>query len=498
MVKPRRSLRKWIPLIPLVIAIVASLAYLAESRRIYGLGFPLDDAWIHQTYARNLGLGGEWAFRPGEASAGSTSPLWTAMLAVGYLLGINPLLWTYVLGTSLLATAGWIGARWLGLRMRGPTPWVWAVAVLICVEWHLVWSAVSGMEILAESVLILAVFWLMEAKPEKRFFLGILIGLGVWIRPDALSLLLAASWHVLLLGNESRAVRIRGVVILGLGFLLAFLPYLAFNYMLSGTIWPSTFYAKPAEYAALRQSSYLSRLLSQLRLPLVGVGAVLLPGVVLSVVEAVRRRLWPRLAAVLWVIAYLGLYAFQLPVGYQHGRYAMPTVAVLLVVGLEGLMGWARPRANSMAIRVLSGAWIASTAVVAAAFWVVGMTAYARDVAIIETEMVAAARWVAKEIPAEAVVAAHDIGALGYYGEREILDLAGLVSPEVIPIVRNEPALADYLDRQGADYLITFPGWYAELIEGRQVIFSTKGGFSPAQGGENMHVYQWRNQPVVP
>ncbi len=49
-------------------------------------GFPLDDAWIHQVYARNLAQRGEFAFTPGEPSAGSTSPLWTIALSVGYLL----------------------------------------------------------------------------------------------------------------------------------------------------------------------------------------------------------------------------------------------------------------------------------------------------------------------------------------------------------------------------------------------------------------------------
>ena len=63
-----------------------------------GPGFPLDDGWIHQTYARNLARNGRLEFIPGIVSSGSTSPLWTILLAVGYLLRLPYLLWAYLLG----------------------------------------------------------------------------------------------------------------------------------------------------------------------------------------------------------------------------------------------------------------------------------------------------------------------------------------------------------------------------------------------------------------
>ena len=58
-----------------VLSALSSGAYLGFSAWYYGWGFPLDDAWIHQVYARHLGQLGEWAFLPGQPSAGSTSPV---------------------------------------------------------------------------------------------------------------------------------------------------------------------------------------------------------------------------------------------------------------------------------------------------------------------------------------------------------------------------------------------------------------------------------------
>ncbi|HEX6034204.1 MAG TPA: hypothetical protein VFY83_07195, partial [Anaerolineales bacterium] len=59
-----------------VAALVAVFFYLAVSILAFGVGFPLDDSWIHLTYARNLAEHGEWSFRLGQHSAGSTAPLW--------------------------------------------------------------------------------------------------------------------------------------------------------------------------------------------------------------------------------------------------------------------------------------------------------------------------------------------------------------------------------------------------------------------------------------
>ncbi|NMC78490.1 MAG: hypothetical protein GYA59_03935, partial [Chloroflexi bacterium] len=118
--------------------------------------------------------------------------------------------------------------------------------------------------------------------------------------------------------------------------------------------------------------------------------------------------------------------------------------------------------------------------------------AYSQDVAIIQSEMVQTARWVASHTQESDVIAVHDIGAMGYFSHRKLVDLAGLVSPEVIPFIRDETWLAQYLDHQRVDYLVTFPGWYPQLMRGKTIVYQTGAMFAPRNGGENMCVYRWR------
>ncbi len=138
-------LRKFFPPL-LLLASLALSGYLLAARLTFRLGFPLDDAWIHQTYARNLALRGEWAFVPGKISAGSTAPLWTLLLAPAHRLGVSPGGWAFALGVVLLSALALAGVWGIGLLLpQVPVRWRWAGGFLLALEWHMVWAAASGM-----------------------------------------------------------------------------------------------------------------------------------------------------------------------------------------------------------------------------------------------------------------------------------------------------------------------------------------------------------------
>ncbi len=485
-------------------AAVSLGSYLLASESVFRMGFPLDDAWIHQTYARSLGVTGAWEFIQGQPSAGSTAPLWTLLLAIGYSIRINAYFWTYLLGWLLLWGLGIIAAG--GFRMLVPQRSDLGIVagLLVIFEWHLVWAAGSGMEtLLAAVIALLVIIWAIYLEDQidqgrgslrwQWLGMGILIGMSVWVRPDGITLLAIVGLTMILVKTDLES-KVRYSLVFGAGFLLTTIPYLLFNLALAGEIWPNTFYAKQAEYAILRTYPLWQRFVNQIQQPLTGVGIVLLPGFIWFGIVTFRKRKWSHAFALLWVFGYLFVYAMRLPVIYQHGRYVMPVIPVICLFGLVGMVWLVELMSVLNWGRILRTAWIIVALIIVFAFWILGLEAYTKDVAIIESEMVETAHWVSENTAQESLLAAHDIGALGYFGERNLLDLAGLVSPEVIQFIRDEKALASHLNDQGVNYLVTFPGWYPDLVEKSALIHQTDGKFSKDMGGENMSVFIW-DQP---
>jgi len=472
------------------VVLIASI-YLLTSHFIYKIGFPLDDSWIHQTYARNFALHGEWAFRSGIPSAGSTAPLWSALLAIGFLLHLSPHIWTYLLGAIILFALAFVcesAVRNLVPAYQPLFPWA---GIFIIFEWHLAWAAMSGMETLLHGLIITTVLVLLMTNTPRFLTLGLLTGLAAWVRPDGVTLIGPVIMTILLAEQDSRS-RIAAITRYLIGFGSLFVPYLLFNLAIGGTPMPNTFYAKQAEYASWQQLSIFTRLGQMSLQLLVGPSLILLPGVIGWLIKSLKQRLWGSLASFIWCAGYLGLYVLRLPV-YQHGRYIMPAMPIFFLFGLLAFAEFDKSKIIAQYQWFARTSWRASAAILVFCFIFLGARSYAMDVAIIESEMVVTAKWADANLPRDALIAAHDIGALGYFDNHQLIDLAGLVSPEVIPFIRDERRITVYLNERGADYLIAFPGFYPTMVQNAKVVFVTDSPFTLALGEQNMTVYLWKS-----
>jgi hypothetical protein len=471
-------------------SLLAGVIYLIASAIVYKLGFPLDDAWIHLTFARNLAEHGQWAFRVGVPSAGSTSPLWSALLAIGFWLRLAPYVWTYLLGLLTLWALGIVTeatTRRLLPVYKPRLPWI---GLFMIVEWHNLWAAMSGMETLLHGLIATIILAALMTNSRRYLTLGLLTGLSVWVRPDGLTLLGPVALTILFTEKDTSS-RLRMLVQYLIGFGVLFVFYLFFNLLIGGSPMPNTFYAKQAEYAAWQNLPILARAGNLFLQVLVGPSFLLLPGVILWAVRSVRRHAWGSLAVLIWALGYMGMYLLRLPL-YQHGRYVMPAMPILFLLGLLAVVEFSASKTFGRYHWLAETFWNVSLTAVTLLFIVLGARSYALDVALIEGEMVTTAKWAAANLPPDALLAVHDIGALGYFDNHALIDLAGLVSPEVIPFIRDESQLAAHLDATNANYLIAFPDFYPQMTLGREIIHVADGDDAWETAGINMTIYRWK------
>lgn len=497
----------------LAAVLAAAGLYLGLSAAQGGLGFPLDDAWIHQTYARNLVRDGRWAFVPGVSSSGSTSPFWTILLAVGYWLKLPYRLWTYGLGSAALWLLAAGGMRLWRLLWPDWADKAWLAGVGLALTFPLTWAAFSGMETLLFSALGL---WVLALAIEERTswretaVLGMLSGLLILTRPDGVIVVGLAGVALLWSKYEKRKTKRDAITFYVLRFaffalftILPLIPYLWFNWQVSGLLWPNTLYAKQTEYAVLQARPLISRFVNLLYFSLGGPaegwrgmsGAflLLLPGLFAALNPKSEIRNPKFILPLAWAVGHVLAYAWRLPVTYQHGRYLLPIIPVWVVYGLAGWFWIFQRMGHGRLARVGKRSLALTGMVIWIIFLLLGAQAYAADVAFIEGEMVTVAKWLSANTEADALIAAHDIGAIGYFSERPLLDLAGLVSPEIIPWLADEARLAAYIRNSDADFLVTAPGWPYDQVVGTAVpLFDTDYVWTREQGFNNMAVYGLR------
>ncbi|MEW6509420.1 MAG: hypothetical protein AB1428_00525 [Bacteroidota bacterium] len=440
--------------------------------------FPLDDIWIHLQFARNLHDFGSFSyFRGAMATAGSTSPLYTFILASGMFLTSDHLVLCAVLGILSYALAGYF-LFLLAYKLFGDAPWFSLAAVLLfMLEPRLRWGAQSGMETLLFVAGVLASLWAFASS--RRTALGFILATLLWVRPEAMVLIgvfAAAEALAVILslasderhGVASTASEFWSRVRLPLAFIaLSFLGYALFNYRLSGSPFPNTLAAKIAYYGVGSQE-YLSKVAAYLAGGhFLIVAPLAVAGCVKALADLVGRRGVSMVPLVLWGTALVVMYGMKLPYLYQQGRYLMPVLPILLLLALAGLHVLTGLLFGRLA---LSRPTVRSTIVAGTVVLVISVHSVVRGAEIdrdyvdscryITERHVATGRWLHDHTPEDAVVATHDIGAIAYYSGRKVVDVQGVVTPSAVRVLSDLDSLKSFLVASGVSHLAVMRLWY--------------------------------------
>lgn len=447
----------------LVLATLALFARLVPGERT------IDDAFITYRYVENLVAGRGFVYNPGERVLGTTTPLYTLLLAVEKALLPGARLPALSRVTNALAGAlsavvlAWMGARILARPGLGfATGLLWAVSPMA------VTFAVGGMETPVYVLLLLSA--LATYAAGGSLWSAALCALATLARPDAL--LLAGPLFVHL-AWEKRRVPWREAVL----YLALLLPWVAFATFYFGSPLPHSVLAKSAAYR-LEPYSALVRLIQHYATPFfehkvlgtrwVGVGMLLYPflawvgglalvrgapslGFSRAVCGSEKEGAVPVGGRLLPLVLYPWLYFTALSAynplifrWYLAPILPMYTLCILaggqrLLGDLSELMGkrWPFAQAVRKGVEVVLVLALAGMLIGA---WQLdpdhGPDRPAPEMAWFKLEELyrrATRDLVAREdITPETRIAAGDIGVIGYKSGARILDTVGLVSPKAV------------------------------------------------------------------
>ena len=467
-----------------------SLSFLTERYALAANGtpgFPLDDPWIHLQFAKNLHDYGSFSYYKNEmATSGSTSPLYTALLALGFFVTNDEMMLSYVLGVVFLLVGAYFLFR-LSLQVfSGNVIYASGAALLMLFEPRLQWVALSGMETTLFICLLLAVAYFHDSR--RSIPLGICSGLLLWTRPEAiifLSVVAAdALYNVMVLHQPKRQPApstftslawLRAPLMIFIGFALL---YAVFNLLLSGSIFPNTMAAKIRYYSSVNPDfprtvfHYLSDSHWSILFIFAGIG------IIATISKLIRRQSPAHLVFLFWPLLLFVAYWKNLPYLYQEGRYMMPVLPFVILLGLLGLRSALEIGGKVVkALNGRSGNAVAALAVLAILFtqfasasWD-GRKGYAEYCKYISDRQVRTAHWLQQNLPPDAVVGTHDVGAIAFYSQRRIVDMVGLVSPETIDNIGRLDKLMQFLISKKVTHLVVLRNWFE--IDNQNALFRT-------------------------
>lgn len=457
---------------------------------------PLDDAYIHFQYARQLAEGQPYVYNPGDdPTSGATSFIYPYVLATGYVLGFHGLtlgLWALSVGALALLASMWLVI--LTVRVIDNELPIWfagGIGLAFGLNGGIAWHFMSGMETGLVITFTLATLYtfmtrrlygfviattlLALVRPEasvmaligvglfivRAYFEGELRRQFIWLLFPIVSIGLQPILNSLLTGSFSSTGNQAKSILSVVPFYWDAVIRRFFDQF--GRIW--------VELATGTNGNYMPVIIARLAL----VGWLLI----------LWRRETRFTAGLLlcWFVVLTAAIATLDTAFWHFKRYQMPLMALLFPLAGWGAWWLVNLFRNETKTRLNT----ALTVIVPILFVLMMLPLFAEfqrlyrvNLDNIMAQPLPMARWLAENTPEDALVAVHDVGMMRYVGNRRTLDMVGLTTPVAADYWRNGPGsvaefllnhapvpdyVAAYTTARGLNYLEA-TGLYGELLAG--------------------------------
>jgi tetratricopeptide (TPR) repeat protein len=480
---------KYFILLSVLVSVAAGIYFIYSANKTNGyFGFPLDDPWIHLTFAKNLIEYGSFSYFKNElVTSGSTSPIYTLLLSLLYIFSNNEFLISYLLGVVFGALLVYMMTKLSSLQFRNSRLLAILIALLIALQPRLNLINVSGME--TSMFIFLIVGSLYAYQRKKIILLGIFLGLTIWCRPDGFVLWIAIALDYSLRRtflsknispSSEQNINFREI---RTAFSIAAIfagAYFIFNYILSGSVLPNTFSAKIEYYSQRNRALFLEdevlKYFSEAEFILIWPPFLIYLLVIIK--SIIKREYNTYLVFVLFIIGLIAVYYIKLPFAHRFGRYLMPVIPfyiLIAVAGVEKIISFIQigfSKGKSAFPNLIFVAYAIAAIILFGYQNTKSSEEYNFLCKYHNDRHVAAGKWINKNTLDSDVIATHDVGAMAFYGQRKIIDIAGLITPELLEHINDRlysEYLNDYLANQKVDYIITLRNWF-EVVNDKPIL----------------------------
>lgn len=430
---PRNNTGWWLTFIVLIVfsVIIFALALMTPP-------FLNDDSLITLTYAKNIAAGNGFVFNHPPPVLGTTTPLFTlivALLAVIFQHIEMPTL------AIMFSASCWAGISWLFFTFRKQ----WQITNLEIISISALitftpWSNFLGME--AYTFAFLLVLTISTFLDKKYLLTGLLSCLLFLTRGEGA--LIPFLLGVALISQKIYADKTfdknlllsLGKLVTGFGLLA--IVWIFFAYITFGAVLPNTLYAKMAQGDIGFGNSLIYYLFNEW-IPLSTTGLKFGSNILLNfwwvvIGFGIYRILVKKkffIYLILWIALYIiGYTALNVP-GYYW--YFLPIHFVLSIVFAMGISELSQLILKAQINRKVRMALSVLVSITLIFFYVKPLTLYHTKVRGDHRakQYIEIAEWFNKNTQPTESIAFIEIGYLGFYTENKIIDLAGLVLPDV-------------------------------------------------------------------
>jgi len=483
------------------------------------LGVPLDDSWIHFRFAENFAKEFNLTYNPGEPTPGTTSPLWVVVSALVSFISPAFMLNSVILSALFfiltcvfiykISTVIFFDGEIMHFESEfSPLYLSLLVTLLTVMTGRLEWAAMSGMETtMFIFFTLLGIYYHIKDIHKEHISLvpSILFALATASRPEGLMLY---GLYVFDAFTFSIAIKKfwKGFADLAGGFIIFLIiggGYFIFSYQITGHVLPNTFRGQGGNFNLIPNIDYLriSFIMLLRDNPIICILYLLSFGFYVMNLKRFFGKLRSLNLIYLWVILLPLASAVFIPNWRHHGRYFMPLLPLINLVAVYFLVVILNKYKNKSSLRLLHKTSVLTSLLLifSLTYYVVYGIALGKNTDNINDQQVKLAYWLQENTQKEDVLAMNDIGAITFIGKHRVIDMAGLVTPQILEYRKyrledNIDSMMVLIKDNNVKYLIIYDHWFTPFLEkykdNFEYVTSAKLEENTICGGDEMKVYK--------